>query len=369
VKLTFAHLGDYHIAVKALFETLGVDVVLPPPPTKRTMSLGSLNSPEFACLPLKIGIGNYLEALEMGADTIVMVGGIGPCRLGLYCEVQRQILEGLGCDFKMIVLEPPQGRPDRLLRQVRDIIGAQRISRLFDALRLTWSKLTAIDRLNKITLCLRPFEKRKGDITRVYEASLRRIDEAASPKEVQAAAGNARDAMKSVCKTEGRIGKAEDPLAPRIGIVGEVFMVLEPFANCEIEKRLGEMGVIVDRSIYLSDWAVEHVIKDAFRIFRKSKLLNEMAKPYLCHFVGGHGVETIGSTVAYANEGLDGVIQVAPFTCMPEIIAQDILGKVSRDLDIPAMTLVLDEHSSDTGVLTRLEAFVDMIAMSKCRRR
>jgi predicted nucleotide-binding protein (sugar kinase/HSP70/actin superfamily) len=164
--------------------------------------------------------------------------------------------------------------------------------------------------------------------------------------------------MKSVCKKT-------DSVKPRIGIVGEVFMVLEPFANCEIEKRLGEMGVIVHRSIYLSDWVVEHVVKDVFRILRKSKLPYELAKPYLCHFVGGHGVETIASTVDYAGQGLDGVIQVAPFTCMPEIIAQDLLPTVSRDLGIPVMTLVLDEHSSGTGVLTRLEAFVDLVKMSR----
>ena len=114
-------------------------------------------------------------------------------------------------------------------------------------------------------------------------------------------------------------------------------MVLEPFANCEIEKRLGEMGVIVDRSIYLSDWAVEHVIKDAFRIFRKSKLLNEMANTL--SFRRRPRSETIGSTVAYANEGLDGVIQVALFTCMPEIIAQDILMKIPRDSGILRLTL------------------------------
>ena len=53
----------------------------------------------------------------------------------------------------------------------------------------------------------------------------------------------------------------------------------------------------------------------------------------------------------------------------PEIIAQDLLPTVSRDLGIPVMTLVLDEHSSATGVLTRLEAFIDMVRMSQRQRR
>lgn len=362
MKLTFARLGNFHIAGKALFETLGIDVVVPPPPTKRTMSLGSLHSPEFACLPLKVNIGNYLEALEKGADTIVMVGGIGPCRLGLYGEVQRQILEGLGCDFEMIVIEPPQGRLGRVVRQLQGITGAQPVTQYVRAAHLCWSKLTAIDTLEKLALWLRPGEKSKGDVSFALDVALKGIDEVSSPKEVAHVVATGQAAMKRICRKQ-------DSSRPRIGIVGEVFMVLEPFVNCEIEKRLGEMGVAVLRSIYLSEWIVEHVVKDVFRILRKSKLPYELAKPYLCHFVGGHGVETIASTVQYARMGLDGVIQVAPFTCMPEIIAQDLLPAVSRDLGIPVMTLVLDEHSSGTGVLTRLEAFVDLVQMSRRARR
>jgi predicted nucleotide-binding protein (sugar kinase/HSP70/actin superfamily) len=362
VRLTFARLGNSYIAGKALFEALGIDVVLPPPPTQRTMSLGSLYSPEFACLPLKVNIGNYLEALERGADTIVMVGGIGPCRLGLYGEVQRQILEGLGCDFTMIVVEPPQGRLGHIVRQLRLITRPQPVRHYIHAAHLGWSKLTAIDTLEKLALGLRPFEESRGCVSFALDEALKRIDEADSSKQVALALENGKKVMESACMKT-------DSDKPRIGIVGEVFMVLEPFVNCEIEKRLGEMGVVVSRSIYLSDWIVEHVVKDAFRIFRKSKLPYELAKPYLCHFVGGHGVETIASTVDYARQGLDGVIQVAPFTCMPEIIAQDLLPRVSRDLGIPVMTLVLDEHSSGTGVLTRLEAFTDLVQMSRQARR
>ncbi len=362
MKLTFARLGNLHIAGKAIFEALEVDVVLPPPPTKRTMSLGSLHSPEFACLPLKVNIGNYLEAMEKGANTIVMVGGIGPCRVGLYGEVQRQILEGLGHDIKMVVVEPPQGRLSGVLRQLRELTGTQTITQYIKAANIGWRKLTAIDALEKLALKVRPFEESRGDVSSALNTALMLLDDADNPKDVACALEKGKTIIE-VCH------KKDDSDRPQIGIVGEVFMVLEPFVNCEIEKCLGEMGVVVHRSIYLSDWIMEHVVKDAFRVLRKSKTPYELAKPYLCHFVGGHGVETIASTVDYARQGLDGVIQIAPFTCMPEIIAQDLLPTVSRDLGIPVMTLVLDEHSSGTGVLTRLEAFVDLVQMSRSSRR
>ena len=50
---------------------------------------------------------------------------------------------------------------------------------------------------------------------------------------------------------------------------------------------------------------------------------------------------------------------------MPEIIAQSILYKVSKDKQIPVMTVMLDEHSAETGFRTRVEAFVDLLNQKK----
>ena len=46
---------------------------------------------------------------------------------------------------------------------------------------------------------------------------------------------------------------------------------------------------------------------------------------------------------------------------MPEIVAKSIITSVSRDLDFPVMTLVLDEMTGEAGFITRLEAFVDLL--------
>jgi len=50
---------------------------------------------------------------------------------------------------------------------------------------------------------------------------------------------------------------------------------------------------------------------------------------------------------------------------MPEIVAKTILPVLSKDLGIPVMSLVLDEHSSETGFYTRIEAFVDLVKRRK----
>ncbi|MDI7252812.1 MAG: CoA protein activase, partial [Actinomycetota bacterium] len=94
--------------------------------------------------------------------------------------------------------------------------------------------------------------------------------------------------------------------------------------------------------------------------------IEEAALPYLTHFVGGEGLRSVGATALYHRHGYDGVVHVMPFTCMPETIAKSLLPRVSRDLGIPVLSLVIDEMTGKAGVATRLEAFVDL---ARFRRR
>jgi len=51
MRLTFPHMGNMYIPLTAILQPLGVEVVVPPPSSKRTLTLGSKYGPEFACLP------------------------------------------------------------------------------------------------------------------------------------------------------------------------------------------------------------------------------------------------------------------------------------------------------------------------------
>jgi len=88
--------------------------VTPPLITKKTLELGVKYAPEYVCMPMKINLGNFIEALELGADTIVMGGGWGPCRFGYYAQIERDILQELGYDFQMIVLESQDSKATSL---------------------------------------------------------------------------------------------------------------------------------------------------------------------------------------------------------------------------------------------------------------
>jgi predicted nucleotide-binding protein (sugar kinase/HSP70/actin superfamily) len=355
MKATFPHMGNTYIPIKALLEKVGLEVIIPPRSSKKTLSLGTQNSPEYACLPLKINLGNFIEAAELGADTIVMAGGVGPCRFGYYAQIQREILHDLGLNFEVIVLEPPDTHFTELAKKINSLTDSW--WKVISGMALAYYKACAIDRIEKKVQQVRAREVSKGNSDKIFTEAIQKIDKSSVKKEIKEIVATALQKLNQV---------EADPLRSivKVAIVGEIYTVLEPFVNFEIEKMLGSLGVEVTRSIYLSQWINDHLF---FGMLpgESSKKIIKLSSPHLNSFVGGHGRETVASSVSYAQQGYDGVIQLAPFTCMPEIVAHSVLPLVSKEHGLPIMSIYLDEQSGETGIKTRVEAFVDLIGRKK----
>ena len=56
-------------------QVLDCDYLQLPKATKRTMELGIQSSSDYVCTPFKHMMGDWIEALELGADILVQVGG------------------------------------------------------------------------------------------------------------------------------------------------------------------------------------------------------------------------------------------------------------------------------------------------------
>ena len=98
-KISFPHLGYYYIVLEYFFsKATKCEVIVPPNTTKRTIALGAKYSPDFVCVPFKYNLGNYIEALEKGANVLIQAGG--GCRYGYYAELEEKILKDLGYDFE-----------------------------------------------------------------------------------------------------------------------------------------------------------------------------------------------------------------------------------------------------------------------------
>jgi predicted nucleotide-binding protein (sugar kinase/HSP70/actin superfamily) len=353
VKIAVPRMGNLALIIRDVAQRFDIDFMETPPFSEQTMETGAALAPEFACLPLKAVLGSFVEVLEMGADTLVTGGGHGPCRFGYYGEIQRRILEREGMEFRMVVLEPPSVSWKAFHDSIRSLLPRQKVSlrALARELLQVLSKVVVFDDLEKRAMALRGREAEPGAVDAALEEAQAIVSRAYNKKEIGEARMEAEARMRRVPLDRGR------PFL-RIGLVGEIFVVLEPFFNFDIDRWLGKRGVVVERSVNIADTVYPGGRNPVFG--HTEHAVARAAEPYLSHEVGGDGLLTVGASVIFARSGFDAVVHFLPFTCMPEVIAKGVLSRVSSELGIPVLSLSIDEQTGRAGVETRLEALLDL---------
>lgn len=362
MKITFPHLGNTYIIIKSILDEIGIEYVIPPFNNKRALELGTRYAPEMVCLPLKINIGNYIQAYEMGADTILMAGGCGPCRFGYYSQLQMAILADAGYDMDIITIEATGYGMKNLLSGMRKLTAEKaRMMKLPCAVIRAVRIAKLVDDLEMLSYKIRAREEHHGDVDRIYGDFRNNALKASGSKEIIRLIAETRKRLLSVRQKTGF-----NPL--KVGIVGEIYTGIEQFASFSIQERLGRMGVETVREVTVSNWIIDHMIKNGLHLPRDMRFARA-AEPWLGASIGGHARETVGNSVLYAKKGYDGVIQVFPFSCMPEIVAESLLQSVAREYGLPVLTLIIDEMTGEAGYMTRVEAFTDMLRKRREREK
>lgn len=358
IKVAFPHMGNVYIAWAAALKKLGIEAVIPPKTSKKTLEMASKYSPESICLPYKTVLGNFLQAIENGADYVAMISSPGICRLGEYGQSIKNVLKDLGYEDKYIELQLYDGFKG-MYNFFTENLGAKNPVLIAKAINIAVRKVFVLDKLENLFSYYRAREVVIGSAEKHYNRALALIIDAENTRQLKQAQ---KEAIEEIKKTE--IDKNRDVLT--VDITGEIFLVQDPFSNQNIEKELGRMGVQTRRSLTVSGFIKDAIIPKAFKKGETHlERAYRMARPYLMRDIGGDALESV-SDVAYANEkGTDGIIHVSPFTCMPEIMSQNIFPTMRENCEIPILTLILDEQTGRAGYITRLEAFADLMRRRK----
>ncbi|MDF2840693.1 MAG: 2-hydroxyglutaryl-CoA dehydratase [Clostridia bacterium] len=358
MKITFPHMGNVYFAAKALFDDLGVEYVIPPLTSKGSLEIGSLHSGEEICLPFKIMIGNYMQAIEQGADTVLITGSCGPCRFGEYCELQMNLLNNLGHNLDFIVIDSPGDiGVKELIRRLGKISTGSEYNRLqkFKALLNAVKVVNLIDEVEAKARYLAGFEANRGQCKKILIECKQEAIKCNSGKSMIEILNHYLDKLNQV-----PIDQRKEPI--KIAIIGEIYTVIEPFSNLYIEDKLMDYGISTKRMLTPS-WWLKNLVLSPMNMNQLD--IKKKSKEYLPMMIGGHARECIGEAVLAYEEGFDGAIQIFPMGCMPEIVSKAILPKISKDKDFPIMTLVVDEMTGEAGYVTRIEAFVDLLERRK----
>ncbi len=344
----FPQWGSYSCAFRYLFEN-GFDVkyMTPPPITKHTLEVGSLNSPDFVCVPFKYCLGCHIEALENGANCLMQI--YGSCRLNFYGELEEKILRDLGYDFKFFNMAEINFRsPKSIIQNLKIVNPNLSLIKVAKTIPTTIDIIKTIDKIEDFIRKNAGFEIRENEMEDLFSEFKKKLDETTNSKEYKKLK---KEYLKKIMSVE--INKPKHPI--RVGLVGDYYTVQEPYSNYFMEKELEKMHIEVHREMNLTN----SIIKSKYKESRK------YGKKYVKFNIGATANYTVAEVLKYAKNGLDGIIQVKSFGCTPELNAQTVLQNISKDYKVPILYFSFDSQTSETGIKTRLEAFYDMLSTKK----
>lgn len=347
--ISFPHLGNYYHPVKYLLKQLtNLEVKESPPITKKTLDLGIKYSPNDVCIPFKYNLGNFIESLENGANILVQAGG--GCRYRYYAEVQEKILKDLGYQFEFIKLTSK----DKLY--IKEVYHTfKRLNSNLSFFRFIHTFIIVlfyIFYMDKIDGCIRKrigFEVKKNSFRLLEEEMFTSFSQCHSLVHLTFTYFKYRKKVKKI-----PIHKPKNCL--KVGIIGELYTSMEPFSSYFLEEELAKMNIEIKRFTDLS-----------YLLWKKKLMIKHMlrkTKKYCKYTLGADGLDNVYRTIKLAKK-YDGIIHTKPFGCTPEVGAIPIIKKVSQDYHIPIIFFSYDSELSNEGIITRLEAFYDLIMYRK----
>ena len=347
--ISFPRYAEYNCAFKYIVEqALGARFVMPPALTRRTMELGTRHSPDFVCTPFKTLLGSMIESLEAGADTLLMTHGL--CRLGYYGELAEQILQDLGYQFDFINLSDyDMDKKKEYIRIVRRINPKANPARFLTEFMEGVRMVEYVDDITAEYYKNCGFDA-TGGYKRAYQDFLTAMYTARGRSDVETGYRTAKQTLQSI-----PLDKPRHPL--RVGIVGEFYTAMDAFSNLELEQKLADMRVEVHR------WM--NVTNQFLRYGSGQKNLRVKIQDLCQYEMGPTSTANIWYAQECAERGFDGIVHVKSAGCTPEIDVMPVLQRISGERKIPVLYLTYDAQTSDVGLMTRLEAFYDMIDMRK----
>ncbi len=306
---------QYYPMCKAFFEALGAETVVSPPTNKDILSCGTARAVAETCLPVKVFFG-HVKFLADRCDCVFIPAIRSLGKKAYHCSK----FLGLPDMAKALIPEcPPILDPEIDLNR-----GRRRLCQIVHTLG-------------------RHFTSDKGKVKRAAEEALKA--NSAYNNRMSKEGITPIQALEGSCQSKEEM-ESHDNVPPRldIGIVGHPYVIYDDYISHRLMSRLQAMGG---------------------RIFTPEMMGEEALHTAMTRLVGrehwSFEADIVGAAECYLEARLDGIISVAVFGCGPDSMMINMAQRRARQLKTPFLHLSLDEHTSEGGLVTRLEAFLDMV--------
>jgi predicted nucleotide-binding protein (sugar kinase/HSP70/actin superfamily) len=135
-------------------------------------------------------------------------------------------------------------------------------------------------------------------------------------------------------------------------LLGHGYNLFDTFINLDFQKKLNDQGVDVI--------TIENLPES---IFKEPVIVNKKLRNYWRH------EEEIMQAIRYfltrGRNEIDGVIFLISFACGPDSLISELIMRDMKVVGLPFLEIIMDEHSGEAGLLTRVESFVEMVHRKK----
>lgn len=380
-------MSDHVVAIRGALRHHDIACEVLPPSDDETLAIGLDLCRGRECLPCFLATGDMVRACRAGtidrANAAFLVPAApGPCRFGQYRVLQRLLLDREG--FADVPILSPTA--ENSYRGFGEHPQALRL--------LVWEGVVAVDLLLKLRYEFRPYEVRQGATEAAYQRGLAVIEETVR----QGGGKRLFQALDRIAADFDDISVDRSTRRPVVAMLGEIYVMLNAPSNQELILQLEASGAEVvtgtltewfhfadetkmDRDVLSGSWMgligtkalsayQQRVERQMFarvrRLLRQPadppmREILEMARPYFDPLLGTEATLTVGKVVDFARHGASGVVNVAPFSCMPGIVVSGLSARMRRDLgQLPWLDINYDGQRI-TNIHTRLEAFVHQV--------
>ena len=366
----------------------GMKIVIPPMPTQEDIDLGLRYVNNDMCYPAIVVIGQLLKALKSGEydvnnTSIMLFQTCGACRATNYLNLMRKALENAG--LSQVPVFACVGRETDDFKLKTEI--------WLDVVKAT----IYADLLIRLSNRTRPYEKVAGSVDVLYN-KWRKIfmDEITNGNYIKFS-----NNIKKAVKEFDEIALNEDVIKPKVGIVGEILVKYHPTANNHVEKILFDEGAevvtpdLMDFFMYMAyddivkykmldgkwiDKAKSEIFIKVLEFFRKpmrkalraSKrftapyTIKEIAKLTTPHVslgnMAGEGWFLTGEMAKLIQEGVDNIICLQPFGCLPNhITGKGMIRELMRTHDgVNIVAIDCDAGISEVNQLNRIKLMLSV---------
>ncbi len=321
---------DYFPFWAGFFHSLSIEVVTSPPTHRQIMEQGLKKASDETCLPLKLLAGHIQALKKVDAIFLPRMVSVDPDSYNCpkFLGIPESLLPAVPSGIPVLTVTLNWRKGKRQVLKDLQVFGVELGKGKAD--------------IKKALTLGQKWQKRYQDSSGTgwdFEESIR---------EIESTTKGVADSQKGKSIPKKIPVMAQDPNRLRIALVGHSYLTHEPYANLNLLGRLHEKAEVE---------LVQHVKQeeaDTHLLGLRKKLFWSHAKQ-----IFGAGNKFV------IDPKIDGIIYLSCFGCGTDSMVQELLARFARERHKPYMMITLDEHSGEAGLVTRLEAFLDMVERRK----